>query len=84
MRSVPSARSASSAAAYALPSGLHKDPADRILVGTARLHDLTLLTGDGSLRSRMKRLGITRYDAAGSDDEDGSRTYRIRPISARH
>ncbi len=34
------------AAAYSLPSGLHKDPADRILVATARLHDLTLLTAD--------------------------------------
>jgi len=44
----------------------------------------SLATGDGSLRSRMKRLGITRYETAGSDDEDDSRTYRIRPISARH
>jgi PIN domain nuclease of toxin-antitoxin system len=26
--------------------GLHKDPADRLLVATARLHDLTLLTAD--------------------------------------
>ncbi len=49
MRSVPSARSASSAAAYALPSGLHKDPADRILAATARMQDLTLLTADERL-----------------------------------
>jgi PIN domain nuclease of toxin-antitoxin system len=38
-----------SAAAYSLPSGLHKDPDDRILVATARLHDLTLLTADERL-----------------------------------
>ncbi len=34
------------AGAYALPKGLHKDPADRILVATARQHDLSLLTAD--------------------------------------
>ena len=34
------------AAAYSLPIGLHKAPADRLLVATARLHDLTLLTAD--------------------------------------
>jgi len=33
-------------AAYALPQGLHRDPADRILVATARLNGLTLLTAD--------------------------------------
>ena len=32
--------------AYALPSGFHKDPADRILVAAARCHQLTLLTAD--------------------------------------
>lgn len=32
--------------AYSLPTGLHKDPADRLLVATARLHELTLLTAD--------------------------------------
>ena len=32
--------------AYALPGDFHRDPADRILVATARLHDLTLLTAD--------------------------------------
>lgn len=32
--------------AYHLPGQFHKDPADRILVATARLHDLTLLTAD--------------------------------------
>ena len=32
--------------AYNLPSDFHADPADRILVATARLHDLTLVTAD--------------------------------------
>lgn len=34
------------AEAYTLPSGFHKDPADRILAATARLEHLTLLTAD--------------------------------------
>jgi PIN domain nuclease of toxin-antitoxin system len=37
------------AEAYALPPGLHKDPADRILAATARLEHLTLLTADGRI-----------------------------------
>lgn len=32
--------------AYNLPGNFHADPADRILVATARLHDLTLVTAD--------------------------------------
>jgi PIN domain nuclease of toxin-antitoxin system len=32
--------------AHALPSAFHKDPADRTLVATARIHRLTLLTAD--------------------------------------
>ncbi len=32
-----------------LPGDLHRDPADRILVATARIHDLTLLTRDARL-----------------------------------
>lgn len=32
--------------AYALPGSFHRDPADRILVSTARIHGLTLLTAD--------------------------------------
>lgn len=32
--------------AYKLPGRFHKDPADRILVATARIHDLTLVTAD--------------------------------------
>ena len=33
-------------AAYALPEGFHRDPADRILVATARRLNLTLVTAD--------------------------------------
>lgn len=32
--------------AYRLPGRFHKDPADRLLVATARLHGLTLVTAD--------------------------------------
>jgi PIN domain nuclease of toxin-antitoxin system len=32
--------------AYKLPGRFHKDPADRLLVATARLDDLTLVTAD--------------------------------------
>ncbi len=32
--------------AYNLPGVFHQDPADRILVATARLHDLRLVTAD--------------------------------------
>jgi PIN domain nuclease of toxin-antitoxin system len=32
--------------AYKLPGRFHKDPADRLLVATARLNDLTLVTAD--------------------------------------
>lgn len=35
--------------AYHLPGAFHKDPADRILVATARLHNLVLLTADDSI-----------------------------------
>jgi len=34
------------AAAYQLPGDFHPDPADRLLVATARLEGLTLLTAD--------------------------------------
>lgn len=32
--------------AYRLPGSFHPDPADRILVATARLHGLTVMTAD--------------------------------------
>lgn len=34
-----------------LPGSFHKDPADRIIVATARLHGLTLLTKDETIRA---------------------------------
>lgn len=33
--------------AYELPGDFHKDPCDRIIVATARLHGFTLVTTDG-------------------------------------
>ena len=33
-----------------LPGSFHKDPADRLIVATARLHGLTLLTKDRDIR----------------------------------
>ena len=33
-------------AAYELPGDFHQDPADRMLVATARVHDLTFITAD--------------------------------------
>lgn len=35
--------------AYQLPGRFHSDPADRVLVATARLENLTLLTADDSI-----------------------------------
>lgn len=32
--------------AYSLPGSFHADPADRVIVATARVHNLTLLTSD--------------------------------------
>lgn len=32
--------------AYSLPEPFHRDPADRLIAATARVHRLTLLTGD--------------------------------------
>jgi PIN domain nuclease of toxin-antitoxin system len=32
--------------AYSLPGEFHQDPADRIIVATARIHNLTIITGD--------------------------------------
>ena len=38
------------AEAYSLPPPIHRDPADRILVATARVERLTLVTTDGKIR----------------------------------
>jgi len=35
--------------AYSLPDRFHPDPADRILVATARMHRLTLVSADGKI-----------------------------------
>ena len=34
-----------------LPGEFHPDPADRIIVATARAHDVSLLTNDGRIRA---------------------------------
>lgn len=40
-----------------LPAGFHGDPADRLIVATARAHGLPLATADGAIRrSRAVRL----------------------------
>jgi PIN domain nuclease of toxin-antitoxin system len=38
------------AEAYALPGAFHGDPADRLIVATARILDADLLTDDGLIR----------------------------------
>lgn len=38
------------AEAYSLPPPVHRDPADRALIATARLERLTLVTTDGKIR----------------------------------
>ena len=37
------------AGAYDLPGEFHRDPADRILIATARVHDLTVVTADSRI-----------------------------------
>lgn len=46
--------------AYALPEPFHKDPADRLLVATARCKDLTLLTADDRI---LTYRGVRSRDA---------------------
>ena len=38
------------AEAYSLPAPVHRDPADRVLIASARLERLTLVTTDGKIR----------------------------------
>ena len=40
---------ASAMEAYALPEPFHQDPADRLLVAAARLHDLHIATADSRI-----------------------------------
>lgn len=37
--------------AYSLPGTFHADPADRLIVATARLQDFTIITGDDRILS---------------------------------
>lgn len=47
-----------------LPSSFHSDPADRIIVATARAHDLPIATRDRNIRrSRAARLWTVRESA---------------------
>lgn len=46
--------------AYSLPGDFHKDPADRILVATARIYDLTLVTMDERI---LQYSHVTSQDA---------------------
>ncbi|MCL5096787.1 MAG: type II toxin-antitoxin system VapC family toxin [Candidatus Omnitrophica bacterium] len=39
------------AEAFSLPPPIHRDPVDRVLIATARLERLTLVTTDGKIRS---------------------------------
>lgn len=39
------------AEAYSLPAPVHRDPADRVLIATARLERLTLVTTDAKIHS---------------------------------
>ena len=41
-----------------LPESMHKDPADRILVASARVENLTLVTADKALLKFAKRTGL--------------------------
>ena len=42
---------------HSLPASFHGDPADRLIVATARAHSLPLATGDSAIRrSRLTRL----------------------------
>ncbi len=45
--------------AYQLPGTFHRDPADRILVSTARVHGLTLVTAD---RRILRYRGVKTLD----------------------
>jgi PIN domain nuclease of toxin-antitoxin system len=46
-----------------LPDGLHSDPADRFIVATARLLDLTLLTADQKILDYSKLGHLSVMDA---------------------
>ena len=41
-----------------LPTPMHKDPSDRILVATATVERLTLVTADAAIRSFARQVGL--------------------------
>ena len=45
-------------AAYNLPGEFHRDPADRMLVATAIVHDLTVMTADERILAYPHRLSL--------------------------
>ncbi len=49
--------------AHRLPGSFHKDPADRLLVATARHHDLTLITEDRKILDYAQQ-GYVRASAS--------------------
>ena len=46
-----------------LPAPMHKDPSDRILVATARVESMTLVTADKLIRSFAKETGLAHLRA---------------------
>lgn len=48
--------------AYRLPGDFHKDPCDRILVASARLHGVSLLTADDRILNyeHVRTISVTR------------------------
>ncbi len=48
--------------AYDLPGEFHRDPADRMLVATAMVHDLTLMTADERILAYSHVLSLNARD----------------------
>jgi PIN domain nuclease of toxin-antitoxin system len=46
-----------------LPSGIHGDPADRIIIATARAHGCTILTSDRKILAYAKAGHVQAIDA---------------------
>jgi PIN domain nuclease of toxin-antitoxin system len=49
---------------HRLPGNFHKDPADRVLVATARLHGIPLVTADGQILDYAKSGHVQVIDAS--------------------
>jgi PIN domain nuclease of toxin-antitoxin system len=51
-----------------LPSEFHKDPADRLIVATARVHDCPLMTADAKILAYPHvKLAIPEYPKSADD-----------------